>query len=87
MACNSSFGFIVVEERSSHKQKLYKLGDKIGQDKLIKITRNTATLKNGEREITLKIKETMEGSYFRIHQPREEAATFPDFDPNYKISK
>ncbi|MGD0278789.1 MAG: PDZ domain-containing protein [Smithella sp.] len=62
VACNSSFGFIVVEERSSHKQKLYKLGDKIGQDKLIKITRNTATLKNGVREITLKIKETMEGS-------------------------
>jgi general secretion pathway protein C len=62
VACNASFGFIVVEERGSHKQKLYRLGDKIGQDKLIKITRNTATLKNGVREITLKIKETMEGS-------------------------
>ena len=61
VACNSSFGFIVVEERGSHKQKLYRLGDKIGQDKLIKITRNTAILKNGGREIILKIKETMEG--------------------------
>jgi len=61
VACNSSFGFIVVEERGNHKQKLYKLGDKIGQDKLIKITRNTATLKNGVRETLLKIKETMEG--------------------------
>ena len=61
VACNSSFGFIVVEERGSHKQKLYRLGDKIGQDKLIKITRNTAILKNGVREIILKIKETMEG--------------------------
>lgn len=62
VACNSSFGFIVIEERSSRKQKLYRLGDKIGSDKLIKITRNTATLKNGEREIILKVKETMEGS-------------------------
>ena len=61
VACNSSFGFIVVEERGSHKQKLYRLGDKIGQDKLIKITRNTAILKNGVREIILKIKETVEG--------------------------
>jgi general secretion pathway protein C len=61
VACNSSFGFIVVEERGNHKQKLYRLGDKIGQDKLTKITRNTATLKNGAREIILKIKETMEG--------------------------
>jgi len=61
VACNASFGFIVVEERGSHKQKLYRLGDKIGQDKLIKITRNTATLKNGVRETILKIKETMEG--------------------------
>lgn len=61
VACNSSFGFIVVEERGSHKQKLYRLGDKIGQDKLIKITRNTAILKNGVQEIILKIKGTMEG--------------------------
>lgn len=62
VACNSSFGFIVVEERSTHKQKLYRLGDKIRSDKLIKITRNTATFNNGVRDTTLKIKETMEGS-------------------------
>jgi general secretion pathway protein C len=62
IACNSSFGFIIVEERGNHKQKLYRLGDKIGQDKLIKITRNTAILKNGVREIILKIKETVEGT-------------------------
>jgi len=62
VACNSSFGFIVLEERGSRKQKLYKLGDKIGSSKLTKITRNTATLKNEDREIILKIKETMEGS-------------------------
>jgi general secretion pathway protein C len=62
VACNSSFGFVIIEERDSHKQKLYRLGDKIGSAKLTKITRNTAILKSGEREITLKIKSTIEGS-------------------------
>jgi len=62
VACNASFGFAVLEERGTNKQKLYRLGDKIGSGKLIKITRNTATLKNGGQEITLKIKETMEGT-------------------------
>ena len=62
VACNSSFGFIFIEERDTHKQKLYRLGDKIGSAKLTKITRNTAILKSGEREITLKVKSTIEGS-------------------------
>jgi general secretion pathway protein C len=62
VACNSSFGFIVLEERGTRKQKLYRLGDKIGSSKLTKITPNPATFKNVERETTLKIKETMEGS-------------------------
>jgi general secretion pathway protein C len=62
VACNSSFGFIVVEERSTRKQKLYRLGDKIGSDKLIKITRNAAIFNNGTRNTTLKVKETLEGS-------------------------
>ena len=61
VACNSSFGFIFIEERDTHKQKLYRLGDKIGSAKLIKITRNTATLSSGGRDITLKVKATLEG--------------------------
>ena len=60
VACNSSFGFIFIEERDTHKQKLYRLGDNIGSAKLIKITRNTATLRSGGREITLKVKATLE---------------------------
>jgi len=62
VAYNSSFGFIVIEERGSRKQKLFRLGDWIGSGKLIKITRNTAILESGGREITLKIKATLEGS-------------------------
>lgn len=61
VAFDTSSGFIVIEERGSHKQKLYRLGDRIGSAKLIKITRNTATLLSGDREITLKVKATMEG--------------------------
>ena len=59
---NSSFGYIFIEERGSHKQKLYRIGDNIGSAKLIKITRNTATLRSEGREITLKVKSTIEGS-------------------------
>jgi general secretion pathway protein C len=58
----ASFGFIVIEERGKKKQRLYRLGDMIGSARLIKITRNTAIIKSGGREITLKIKETPEGS-------------------------
>jgi len=61
VAYNSSFGFVVIEERSNHKQKLYRLGDKIGGAKLVNITRNTATLRSEDEEITLKVKSTMEG--------------------------
>jgi general secretion pathway protein C len=61
VACNSSFGYIFIEERDSKKQKLYRLGDMIGSSKLIKITRNTATLRSGGGDITLKVKATIAG--------------------------
>jgi general secretion pathway protein C len=61
VACNSSYGFIFIEERGNKKQKLYRLGDMIGSSKLVKITRNTATLRSGGRDITVKVKETVEG--------------------------
>lgn len=63
-----SFGFIIVEERGKTKQRLYRLGDMIGQARLIKITRNTAIIKSDGREITLKIKETPEGSLLSRQQ-------------------
>jgi general secretion pathway protein C len=62
VAGGSSFGFIVIEERGKNKQRLYRLGDMIGSAKLVKITRNTAVIRGEGREITLKIKETPEGS-------------------------
>ena len=62
IAGGASFGFIIIEEKGNNKQRLYRLGDMIGSARLIKITRNTAIIKSGDREITLKIKETPEGS-------------------------
>jgi general secretion pathway protein C len=61
IACNSSFGYIFIEERGGTKQKLYRLGDMIGSSKLVKITRNTATLRSGGRDITIKVKATIDG--------------------------
>jgi general secretion pathway protein C len=61
VACSSSFGYIFVEEHGSNKQKLYKLGDMIGSSKLVKITRNTATLRSGGLDTTIRVKATIEG--------------------------
>ena len=61
VAGDSSFGYVVIEEKGKNKQRLYRLGDMIGSARVIKITRNTVIIKSGSREITLKIKETTEG--------------------------
>lgn len=61
VAYNSSYGFIFIEEHGSKKQKLYRLGDMIGSSKLVKISRNTATLRSGIGEKVLKVKATIEG--------------------------
>jgi general secretion pathway protein C len=60
VVCNSSFGFIFIEKRNSKKQKFYRLGDMIGSNKLIKITRNMATFLSDGREIILMVKPTSE---------------------------
>lgn len=64
VAGDSSFGFAVLEERGKNKQILCRLGNMVGSAKLIKITRNAVVLRTPERDITLKIKETPEGSLF-----------------------
>ncbi len=72
VAGDASFGFIVIEEKGkNNKQRLYRLGDMIGSARLIKITRNTAIIRSGGREITLKIKETPEGSLLSRQQGQQ----------------
>ena len=74
IAGGSSFGFIIIEERSKNKQRLYRLGDMIGQARLVKITRNTAIIQSGGGKIILKIKETTDGSLL----PRSPQANMPN---------
>lgn len=74
VAGDTAFGFAVMEERGKNKQILCRLGDMVGSAKLIKITRNTAILRSGDRDITLRIKETAQGSLF---PPSPGGANYP----------
>ncbi|HDQ03441.1 MAG TPA: PDZ domain-containing protein [Deltaproteobacteria bacterium] len=56
IAGGDEFGFIIIEERASKKQRLYRVGDTIGSSRLLKISRNSATIMRGGREVTLTIK-------------------------------
>jgi general secretion pathway protein C len=64
VAGGTSFGFAIIEEKGTNKQILRRLGDMVGQARLIKISRNTAVLRSAGRDITLKIKEAPDGSLF-----------------------
>ncbi len=61
IAVDQSMGYAIVEEKGKDKQKLYRLGEMIGSARLIRITRNTAVLKSGDKEFVMKIKEVAEG--------------------------
>jgi general secretion pathway protein C len=62
VAINESVGYVIVEEKGKGKQKLYKLGEMIGSARLIRITRNTAVLQDGEKEFVMKVKEVDKGA-------------------------
>ena len=64
IAGDTSFGFAILEERGSIKQLLRRLGEMVGSARLVKVTRNTAVLRSGGRDITLKIKQTTDDSLF-----------------------
>jgi general secretion pathway protein C len=78
VAGDTSFGFAIMEERGTNKQILRRLGDMVGQARLVKITRHTAVLRSAGREITLKIKETPDGSLF----PRSSTSEAGSVSPN-----
>ena len=60
IAVDQSMGYAIVEEKGKGKQKLYRIGEMIGSARLIRITRNTAVLRGGEKEFVMKIKEVVE---------------------------
>lgn len=61
IAINQSLGYAIVEEKGKGKQKLFRLGEMIGQARLVRVTRTTAVLADGEKELVMKIKESAEG--------------------------
>ncbi len=62
IAVNESMGYAIVEEKGKGKQKLYRIGEMIGSARLVRVTRNTAVLNSGGRDLVMKIKETGEGA-------------------------
>lgn len=61
IAVDQYMGYAIVEEKGKGKQKFYRIGEMIGSARLIRITRNTAVLKGGEKEFVMKIKGLAEG--------------------------
>lgn len=62
IAVSDTIGYAIVEEKNQSRQKLYRLGEMIGQAKLVRVTRNAAILEAGEKEYVMKIKGVVEGS-------------------------
>jgi len=60
IAGESPYGFAIIEEKATKKQRLVKAGDLIDRAKVIRIKRNAIDLLVGEQEQTLKIVETNE---------------------------
>ncbi len=73
VAGGAKFGFAVVEEKATRKQRLVKVGDLIGGAKVARIERNAIAVLFNDQERILKIVETHEGPIV----PRPPAAPAP----------
>ncbi|OGP86517.1 MAG: hypothetical protein A2V87_07805 [Deltaproteobacteria bacterium RBG_16_58_17] len=60
VAGGAKYGFAVVEEKGTQKQRLVKTGDIVAGAKVLRITRNAVDFLMGDQERTLKIAETKE---------------------------
>jgi type II secretion system protein C len=60
IAGGAKYGFAVVEEKGTQKQRLVKAGDIVAGAKVVRITRNAVDFLVGNQERTLKIAETKE---------------------------
>jgi general secretion pathway protein C len=61
VAGGPKYGFAVVEEKGTRKQRLIKVGDLVAGAKVIRIKRNAIDLLVNDQERTLKMVETQEG--------------------------
>ncbi len=60
VAGEGKYGFAIVEEKGSHKQKLVKLGDTLSGAKVVRIKRSAVDFLVGDQVLTLKIVESKE---------------------------
>jgi general secretion pathway protein C len=72
-------GYAIIEERDKKRQRLYKVGDKVGGATIVRITRNTVVLRMGDRDQVLKKKEIASAGNNR--QARPGAAVTPGAAP------
>ena len=61
VAGGPKYGFAIIEEKETKKQRLVKAGDLIAGAKVIRIKRNAIDLLVDDQERTLKMVETKEG--------------------------
>lgn len=62
IAVDAATGYAIVEEKGKGKQKLYRVGEMMGQARLVRVTRHTAVLSSGGRELIMKVKESAENA-------------------------
>lgn len=75
VAGDSKYGFAIVEEKGTRKQRLVKAGDVIAGAKVVRIKRNTMDILVEDQERTLKIAETKEAPI--LPQPAAGASVRP----------
>lgn len=73
-------GYAIIEERDKKRQRLYKVGDKVGGATIVKIARNAVVLRMGDRDQVLKKKEIASTGTNR--QARPGAAVTPGAAPS-----
>ncbi|MGE5856340.1 MAG: type II secretion system protein N, partial [Syntrophaceae bacterium] len=62
-------GYAIIEERDKKRQRLYKVGDRVGGATIVRITRNAVVLRMGDRDQVLKKKEIASAGNSRQARP------------------
>ncbi len=74
-------GYAIIEERDKKRQRLYKVGDKVGGATIVRITRNAVVLRMGDRDQVLKKKEIASAGNNRQARPGVAAQQAPPVTP------
>jgi len=74
-------GYAIIEERDKKRQRLYKVGDKVGGATIVRIARNAVVLRMGDRDQVLKKKEIASAGSSRQALPGMAAQQAPPAAP------